>query len=368
MNQLLIIGPRAYPSQFEGTSGVEAYIEEVVQEMLAQDTHIQVKIFTRKKYQQHIKQKTLHRVDITPLMSLPGKVLEGISYSFFASLLSCWDTSDVVWYHTAGMASFAWIPRLFGKKVWITIHSADWQRKKWNKIERFFFFHVFCFVSKYCATQVFAVSSSLVLQSTKILQRPVVLTVAGLPKMNKQVSHGKEKQTLQYLLYLGRLVPEKRVEWLLQFSEKHSYPVTIAGSHGNMPKYEKHLRERYQGRSITWLGTVTGKKKWELLQRAKLLVLPSELEGLPIVALESISTQTPIFLHDSILPNDLSKLSLVSTFTHADYASFERALQKTLQNIEKKRPKLSRAELRSLSLYNWTSTASIYLNRLFPSS
>jgi glycosyltransferase involved in cell wall biosynthesis len=365
MKQLLLIGPRAYPSQFEGTSGVEAYVEQVVQEMVAQNEHVQVQIFTRKKYQQTVKKDSLRRVKITALPSFPGKVLEGLSYSFFASLRSCSQNCDAVWYHTAGMASFAWLPCLFGKKVWITVHSADWQRKKWSSWERFFFFHTFRWVAKHCAAEVFAVSSELVKQTTELLHRPVELTVAGLPKNIDQDGQSKVMKGNQYMLYLGRLVPEKRVEWLLEFSRQYQHPVIIAGSHGNMPEYERDLRKLYQDKTISWLGTVTGKKKWQLLQNANMLVLPSELEGLPIVVLESISTQTPIFLHENILPKELNNLSLVSTFTGVEYVSFEQALQHTLQKIRKKRPELSRAELRSLSLYNWANTARVYLDWLF---
>ena len=368
MKKVLIIGPRAYPSQFEGTSGVETYVEEVVQEMVAQNDQLQVQIFTRKKYQKTVKNHSHIRVTTTALPSFPGKLLEGVSYSLLASLRSCWQSSDVVWYHTAGMASFAWLPYLFGKKVWITVHSADWQRKKWGSWEKFIFFHTFCWVAKHCATEVFAVSEELVKQTAELIGRPVTLTVAGLPKNTGFITVQKKSHAAKYILYLGRLVPEKRVEWLLEFSHLQNQPVVIAGSHGNMPEYEKKLRETYQDKLITWAGTVSGKKKWQLLQKAKVLVLPSELEGLPIVVLESISTQTPIFLHQSILPKELSRLSLVTTFANADYASFEQALQNTLQKLSKKRPQLLRSELRSLSLYNWTSTARVYLGRLFPSS
>jgi glycosyltransferase involved in cell wall biosynthesis len=368
MKKVLIIGPRAYPSQFEGTSGVETYIEEVVQEMVTQSDQLHLQIFTRKKYQQTVKQYSKIEVTTTALPSLPGKLLEGVSYSVIASLRSCWQSSDVVWYHTAGMASFAWLPYLFGKKVWITVHSADWQRKKWSSGEKFLFFHTFCWVAKHCATEVFAVSEELVKKTTDLVGRSVTLTVAGLPKNVGSITTQKDSHPAEYILYLGRLVPEKRVEWLLEFCSQHRYPVIIAGSHGNMPEYEKKLRETYQDKLITWVGTVSGKNKWQLLQKTKVLVLPSELEGLPIVVLESISTQTPIFLHENILPKELSKISLVTTFTNNDYASFDQALQNTLQRLKKKRPQLSRSELRSLSLYDWTSTSRVYLGVLFSSS
>ena len=34
--------------------------------------------------------------------------------------------------HAEGPAFFCWIPKLFGKRVIVTIHGIDWQREKWQ--------------------------------------------------------------------------------------------------------------------------------------------------------------------------------------------------------------------------------------------
>ena len=34
--------------------------------------------------------------------------------------------------HAEGPAFFAWLPKMFGKRVVVTIHGIDWQREKWK--------------------------------------------------------------------------------------------------------------------------------------------------------------------------------------------------------------------------------------------
>ena len=34
--------------------------------------------------------------------------------------------------HAEGPAFFAWLPKMFGKRVVVTVHGIDWQREKWQ--------------------------------------------------------------------------------------------------------------------------------------------------------------------------------------------------------------------------------------------
>ena len=34
--------------------------------------------------------------------------------------------------HAEGPAFFSWLPKMFGKRVVVTIHGVDWQREKWQ--------------------------------------------------------------------------------------------------------------------------------------------------------------------------------------------------------------------------------------------
>lgn len=34
--------------------------------------------------------------------------------------------------HAEGPAFFAWLPKMLGKRVVVTVHGIDWQREKWQ--------------------------------------------------------------------------------------------------------------------------------------------------------------------------------------------------------------------------------------------
>ena len=58
--------------------------------------------------------------------------LAAVSSSAFAALYSAFGKYDVVHIHAEGPAFFSWLPKMFGKRVVVTIHGVDWQREKWQ--------------------------------------------------------------------------------------------------------------------------------------------------------------------------------------------------------------------------------------------
>lgn len=93
------------------------------------------------------------------------------------------------------------------------------------------------------------------------------------------------------ILYAGRLSPEKRVGTIIQ--ALHAVPQTelmIAGDGVEEPM----LRELARGLRVRFLGSVPHADMPELLNAADVLVLASEFEGLPTIALEALACGTPI--------------------------------------------------------------------------
>ena len=64
--------------------------------------------------------------------TIEKKGLAAVSSSAFAALYSAFGKYDVVHIHAEGPAFFSWLPKLFGKKVVVTVHGIDWQREKWK--------------------------------------------------------------------------------------------------------------------------------------------------------------------------------------------------------------------------------------------
>ena len=64
--------------------------------------------------------------------SVERKGYAAVISSFFAALRSAFGKYDVVHIHAEGPAFFCFLPKLFGKRVIVTVHGLDWQREKWN--------------------------------------------------------------------------------------------------------------------------------------------------------------------------------------------------------------------------------------------
>lgn len=101
------------------------------------------------------------------------------------------------------------------------------------------------------------------------------------------------------VLFLSRIHPKKGVEYLIDALSKlqaHSLRVIIAGE-GELDYIEslkRRSRERGVSNSIDFIGSVHGKKKWELYASSDLFILPTYSENFGIVIIEALATGIPV--------------------------------------------------------------------------
>lgn len=96
-----------------------------------------------------------------------------------------------------------------------------------------------------------------------------------------------------YLLYFGRLAPEKGLSTLIQAAKAANTPVKIAGTG---PEEEK-LRSLSADLDapVQFLGFKSGKDLWELVDGARAIILPSEwYENGPMSVLEAFARGKPL--------------------------------------------------------------------------
>lgn len=111
----------------------------------------------------------------------------------------------------------------------------------------------------------------------------------------KEVKMIKEKFGLEkdsYILFLGRLVPEKGLRYLIQaFKEvKTDKKLVIAGGSSDTDAFAAELQEMAKGDDrILFTGFVQGQELDELYSNAYVYTLPSDLEGMPLSLLEAMS-------------------------------------------------------------------------------
>jgi glycosyltransferase involved in cell wall biosynthesis len=95
-----------------------------------------------------------------------------------------------------------------------------------------------------------------------------------------------------YILFLGRLVPEKGIRYLIEAFKSVSTDkrLVIAGGSSDSGGFVDELHQLAAGdERIIFTGFVQGRPLEELYSNAYVYVLPSDLEGMPLSLLEAMS-------------------------------------------------------------------------------
>ena len=295
--RIAMLGHKRIPSR-EG--GIEIVVEELASRM-ANAGH-QVVCYNRAGH--HVsgaaydteKRKQYGAVRLKTVPTIEKKGLAAVSSSFFACLCSTLRRYDVVHIHAEGPAFFSFLPKLFGKRVVVTVHGIDWQREKWKS----------GFGSKYIrqgeknavryADEIIVLSKGVQDYFQQTYGRTTRFIPNGVNVPEKQPAeditqkYGLTKDS--YILYLGRLVPEKGIRYLIEaFRQvRTDKRLVIAGGSSDTDTFTEELHEMAKDDPrILFTGFVQGQTLEELYSNAYLYTLPSDLEGMPLSLLEAMS-------------------------------------------------------------------------------
>lgn len=294
--RLAFLGHKTIPSR---QGGVEIVVEELAVRMAKlgykvtaynrSGHHVSGKEFDSEKLKEYkgIRMKYVPTID--------KKGLAAMSASFFATIAAAFGKYDVVHFHAEGPCAMLWLPKLFGKRCIATIHGLDHQRAKWGKLAS-----TYIMLGEKCAVrhadEIIVLSEGVQKyfldtygRETKLIPNGVNRPVIRKSEIIKE-KYGLEKD--DYILFLGRLVPEKGQRYLIEaFKQVHTdKKLVIAGGSSDTDEFAKELRELAKGdERILFTGFVQGKELDELYSNAYVYTLPSDLEGMPLSLLEAMS-------------------------------------------------------------------------------
>jgi len=358
--RIAMIGLRAIG---HNAGGVERAVEEL-STRLVQRGH-QVTVFCRTRYNsgQADEYKGVHLVNTCAIYT---KHLEAITHTAGATLHAL-RGYNIVHFHAMGPSLFAPLPRLAGQSVVSTIHGLDFHREKWGPFAKTVL-KAGAFVAGTCANKTIVVSRKLQQYYQERLKRESTYIPNGIPD-----AHAGSIQELRrfgvrgddYLLFLGRLVPEKGCHNLIKAFRKttHKHKLLIVGSSSHSDKYVKHLQYLAAGDNrIIFTGSLFGEAKHAAYTHASGLVFPSALEGMPLVLLEAMSHSCPVLCSNiaenlEVVIDYETQEPLALTYALNDQEALIMGIKQLISDPESNHIRAKHALQSGIKQFNWERIA-----------
>lgn len=233
--------------------------------------------------------------------------LNAFLYSFSATIMSLFHHFDVVHYHAIGPSAMVWIQKLFGRKVIVTVHGLDWKRSKWSGFATRYLKFGERMAVKY-ADEIIVLSEADKKYFLNTYKRDTVLIRNGVESPIFKEAELIQKWNLkkgEYFLYLGRIVPEKNIDQLIDAFkeyEKQDNPfrkLVIAGELTEKNEHHRDIKKMAEAdENILLIGAVDGDIVQELYNNCRAFILPSSVEGMSIALLEALSYGIPCVISD----------------------------------------------------------------------
>lgn len=276
--QIVIIGCRS----LDRVGGIESYMLDLCTCLAEKGHEIILYAGANSDSVQNLNNFTVKNIKVTSNKYL-NKILIGLKSTKRA--MKEYPNADIYHFNANVAGFFSFIPLLKHKNVVFHGHGFEWKRVKWNPVVRF--------CNKMLDNFVLSINKNILMCS----QEQVDYVKANFKNKNIMFAPGGvsyshfERRDIKnsYILFLGRIVAEKRMDLLLkaftQIKDSISQDLYIAG-----PVEDEAIVAGYRSDNrIHFLGSKFGEEKAELLRNAFLYVLPSDLEGLSIALLEAMS-------------------------------------------------------------------------------
>lgn len=303
MKTIFVFGIRGFP--WVG-GGAERHCEEVYPRL---SKEYNITILTRRKYFDEWK-----GVKFIKIPYIDNRYLETISHSILCALYCLFKRPNIVHIHNMGACLLTPLLSFLGIKVILTIHSLNYEHKKWGHFGRWVL-NTLEYIGISFSEHTIVVSEEIRELYWNKYHRdfPIHIIPNGVnePEYVERGLTLKKYKLKKYILSVGRLVPEKGFDDLIEAYNKiqtdyNSYKLVIVGNGERDSKYKDKLMAK-RSENIIFTGFLCGKELAELYTNASLFISTSLNEGFPLVVLEAMSYGLPMLL-SNIQPHREVKL------------------------------------------------------------
>ncbi len=209
--------------------------------------------------------------------------------------------ADLVHVHATGPALLSWLPRLAGRATVVTVHGLDWQRDKWGRVASGVL-RVGAWAAATFPHRVVVVGHHLEEHYRARYHRDAVFIPNGVGELRSpplEVGGVEGLTPGGYLLFVGRLVPEKGLTRLVAAwrASGVKIPLVVVGGGTYSGAYVEQLKASAPP-GVLFVGPRYEAARDALLAHARAFVYASRVEGMPLAPLEAMSAGLPVFLSD----------------------------------------------------------------------
>lgn len=356
--RIAMLGLKGIPATY---GGVERYTEETAVRLAARGHTVFV--YCRSYYTpRELARKPYHGVHLVRLPSLRGRATDTLSHSLLSTLDVLRRRVDVVIYHSLGNALFTAVPRLANIPTALVLHGQEWREDKWKGAPQLFFQlserASFSLASRVCVIAEWLENDLRARHRHDSTNVSTGVAVREVGPVDYVRDLGLSPNN--YLLFAGRLVPEKNLHVLLEAYNRlqTTMPLVVVGESQHEGQYVKQLHA-LAGPNVRFLGYRYGAELGSLYSNAYLYILPSAAEGVALTLLEALTFNNCVVVSD--IPQNLEVVgSLGFSFRTGDAESLADLLRHLLAHPELVAERRAPAREHVLRRYSWDTVADRY--------
>lgn len=292
------------------------------------------------------------------------KSIEAALHTFLAVIRARRMKPDILHIHAIGPSLMVPLARLLGMKVVTTNHGPDYDRGKWGRLAK----AVLKTGEKWGARhshEVIVISQVIAdILADRYGRRDTHLIYNGV-SVPKRSAYSDYIESLglergRYVVALGRFVPEKNFHLLIDAWRASGLPargirLCIAGDADHEDEYSRALKRKAADTGVALTGFIRGEQLCQVMSHARLFVLPSSHEGLPISLLEAMSYGLDTLVSD-IPANRIAQLD-GGDFFHLDTADTRVSAETLREALDRKARGTAVLREYDLAPYNWDHIA-----------